>query len=92
MFASLIFLVYLRRLPTQWTRWKVLAAVACILTQFLFVTSTKLTTAANAIFLQYTAPIYVVLLGILVPARKALPNGLAFDVHHLPWDVSVLWR
>ena len=62
-FASLIFLIYLRRLPTQWTRWKVLAAVACVLTQFLFITSTKLTTAANAIFLQYTAPIYVVLLG-----------------------------
>ncbi len=62
LFASLVFLVYLRRLPTQWTRWKVLAAVASILTQFLFVTATKLTTAANAIFLQYTAPIYVVLL------------------------------
>jgi drug/metabolite transporter (DMT)-like permease len=33
-----------------------------ILTQFLFITSTKLTTAANSIFLQYTMPIYVVLL------------------------------
>jgi drug/metabolite transporter (DMT)-like permease len=63
LFASLVFLVYLRRLPTQWTRWKILAAVGSILTQFLFVTSTKLTTAANAIFLQYTAPIYVVLFG-----------------------------
>jgi drug/metabolite transporter (DMT)-like permease len=62
LFTSLLFLVYLRRLPTRWTRWKVLAAAASILTQFLFVTSTKLTTAANAIFLQYTAPIYVVLL------------------------------
>jgi drug/metabolite transporter (DMT)-like permease len=39
-----------------------MAAVAFILTQFLFITSTKLTTAANSIFLQYTAPIYVVLL------------------------------
>lgn len=29
---------------------------------FCFVTATKLTTAANAIFLQYTAPIYVLLL------------------------------
>ena len=62
-FASVVFLVYLRRLPKKWTRWMVLAAVGSILTQFLFVTSTKLTTAANAIFLQYTAPIYVVLLG-----------------------------
>jgi drug/metabolite transporter (DMT)-like permease len=62
LFTSMLFLVYLRRLPTKWTRWKVLAAFASILTQFLFVTATKLTTAANAIFLQYTAPIYVVLL------------------------------
>jgi drug/metabolite transporter (DMT)-like permease len=62
LFASLVFLVYLRRLPGKWTGWMILAAVASILTQFLFVTSTKLTTAANAIFLQYTAPIYIVLL------------------------------
>jgi drug/metabolite transporter (DMT)-like permease len=62
LFSSLLFLVYLRRIPTKFTRWKILAAAGSILTQFLFVTSTKLTTAANAIFLQYTAPIYVVLL------------------------------
>jgi drug/metabolite transporter (DMT)-like permease len=62
LFTSLLFLVYLRRLPTRLNRWKVLAALGSILTQFLFVTSTKLTTAANAIFLQYTAPVYVVLL------------------------------
>jgi drug/metabolite transporter (DMT)-like permease len=62
LFTSLVFFVYLRRFPTKWTRWKVLAAAASILTQFLFVTSTKLTTAANSIFLQYTAPIYIVLL------------------------------
>jgi drug/metabolite transporter (DMT)-like permease len=70
LFSSLIFLVYLRRLPTQWTRWKVLAAVASIMTQFLFVTSTKLTTAANAIFLQYTAPIYIVLLAFWLLREK----------------------
>ncbi len=61
-FSSLVFLMYLRRIPTNWTRWKILASVAYILTQFLFVTATKMTTAANAVFLQYTAPIYVVLL------------------------------
>jgi drug/metabolite transporter (DMT)-like permease len=70
LFATVVFLVYLRRLPTKWTRWKVLAAVACILTQFLFVTSTKLTTAANAIFLQYTGPIYVVLLAFWLLREK----------------------
>ena len=61
-FSSLVFLIYLRRIPTNWTRWKILASFAYIMTQFLFVTATKMTTAANAVFLQYTAPIYVVLL------------------------------
>ncbi len=63
-FSSIILLVYLRRFPTHWTRWKVVAAVAHVFTALLFITSTKMTTAANAIFLQYTAPVYIVLLGL----------------------------
>lgn len=61
-FAAIVFLIYLRRLPTRFSLWQILAAAMFILTQFLFITSTKLTTAANSIFLQYTMPIYVVLL------------------------------
>src|SRR5512140_2645791 len=63
-FSSILLLVYLRRFPTHWTRWKLLAAGSHIMTAFLFITATKLTTSANAIFLQYTAPIYIILLGI----------------------------
>jgi drug/metabolite transporter (DMT)-like permease len=62
-FSTIMFFIYLRRFPVHWTRWKILAAIAHILTAFLFITATKLTTAANAIFLQYTAPLYIVLLG-----------------------------
>jgi drug/metabolite transporter (DMT)-like permease len=62
-FSSVVLLLYLRRFPTHWTRWKLIAAVSHLLTAFLFISSTKLTTAANAIFLQYTAPLYIVLLG-----------------------------
>lgn len=40
----------------------VLAAVLYAALLLLFVTATKLTTAANAIFLQYSAPVYVLLL------------------------------
>lgn len=39
-----------------------LAAVLYAALLILFVTATKLTTAANAIFLQYTAPVYVLVL------------------------------
>jgi drug/metabolite transporter (DMT)-like permease len=62
-FSSVVLLLYLRRFPMRLTRWKLVAAVSHILTAFLFISSTRLTTAANAIFLQYTAPIYIVILG-----------------------------
>ncbi len=62
-FSSIMLLVYLRRFPVHWTRWKIVAAIAHIFTALLFITATKLTTAANAIFLQYTAPVYIILLG-----------------------------
>jgi drug/metabolite transporter (DMT)-like permease len=70
MFASIVFLIYLRRIPTRFNLWQLLAAGMFILTQFLFITSTKLTTAANAIFLQYTAPIYVILLAFWLLREK----------------------
>ena len=70
LFTSIVLLLYLRRLPKQWSRWMLLAAGGSVATQFLFVTSTKLTTAANSIFLQYTAPIYVVLLGYWLLREK----------------------
>lgn len=44
--------------------WRVVpGAMAYAATVILFVVATKLTTAANAIFLQYTAPIYIALIG-----------------------------
>jgi len=70
LFTSIVFLFYLRRLPTKWSRWMLLGAGASIATQFLFIISTKLTTAANSIFLQYTAPIYVVLLAYWLLREK----------------------
>jgi drug/metabolite transporter (DMT)-like permease len=62
LFSSIVLLLYVRRIPLKWTRWKILASASHILTASLFVIATKLTTAANAIFLQYTAPVYIVLL------------------------------
>ncbi|MEM7345372.1 MAG: DMT family transporter [Chloroflexota bacterium] len=58
--AGVLFL-YLRHFPRTWTRWQIIGAVAYMLTQLLFITATKLTTAANVIFLQFTAPLYVII-------------------------------
>lgn len=60
-FAALTFLLIFRSTVIKWNRWTFIGALAYASVLFLFVTATKLTTVANAIFLQYTAPIYVLL-------------------------------
>lgn len=68
-FAALTILVVVRPRPV-WPRqvsrltWAI--AVTYALTLVMFVAATKLTTAANAIFLQYTAPVYLLFAGPLL--------------------------
>lgn len=59
--ATLIWIVFRRQLRLTWTVDEIGGAVAYAGTVVLFVIANKLTTAANAILLQYTAPIYVAL-------------------------------
>jgi len=71
--AAALYLALPGARPSQnlrWTRriWMIASAYAAAL--ILFVASTKLTTAANAIFLQSTAPLYLLLLGPLVLREK----------------------
>jgi len=57
-----------------WTSRTWIVGLAYAATMILFVLANKLTTSANAIFLQSTAPLYLLLLGPLVlrePLRKA---------------------
>jgi len=61
--AALAVILLVRGARRGWT-WAVLPiGAAYAATMVLFVASNKLTTAANAIFLQSTAPLYVLLLG-----------------------------
>ncbi|MFI5382319.1 MAG: DMT family transporter [Tepidisphaerales bacterium] len=62
---AVLFLVMLRArtLHFTWSRVQLGAALAYALTTVLFVSATKLTTAANAILIQYSAPVYVALFG-----------------------------
>ena len=48
----------------RWSVSQIGGAIALGATQFFFVLATTQTTAANAIFIQYTAPIYVAIFGI----------------------------
>lgn len=69
------YLVCIRRRPL-WNRWVLLGALFICGTNTLFTLSNKLTTAANAIVLQFTAPIFVLILSALVwkkrPQRRDL--------------------
>ncbi|MGE5530209.1 MAG: DMT family transporter [Patescibacteria group bacterium] len=61
--ASLVILLALRRPRFSWSWAQLGGALAYAGTVILFVCANKTTTAANAILLQYTAPVYVALFG-----------------------------
>jgi drug/metabolite transporter (DMT)-like permease len=61
--AAAFLAVFAPRFRFTWSAAQILGAVAYAATTILFVTATKLTTAANAILLQYTAPVWIALFG-----------------------------
>lgn len=70
LFAAVTVLVLTRKQGLKINAFGILTSVIYALLLFLFVWATKKTTAANAIFLQYTAPIYILLLAPLVIGEK----------------------
>lgn len=75
--AALILLVLLRRRVVL-TPAMLATGVVYAATVTLFVLSTKLTTAANAIFLQSTAPLYLLLLSPLILRERFRGRDLGF--------------
>jgi len=72
--AAVSLFVFLPEARRRWTRRIIAVGFAYAATLILFVLATKNTTAANAIFLQATAPIYLLLLGPLLlhePVRRS---------------------
>jgi drug/metabolite transporter (DMT)-like permease len=61
--ACLVVLLFLGRPRFTWSIPQIGGALSYAATVTLFVFATKLTTAANAILLEYTAPVYIALLG-----------------------------
>jgi drug/metabolite transporter (DMT)-like permease len=56
-----LFFLFRSAARLTWTKDQISGAVCYTATVILFVAATKLTTAANAILLQYTAPVYIAL-------------------------------
>lgn len=68
--SALIIFLYLRKPKFTWSLAQTGAALSYAGTVILFVLANKMTTAANAILLQYTAPVYVALLGAWLLKEK----------------------
>lgn len=71
--AALVLLAFIRRPRFTWSRYQVGATISYAATVILFVAATRLTTAANAILLQYTAPVYIALFGSWFLRERARP-------------------
>ncbi|MCE1189234.1 MAG: DMT family transporter [Ignavibacteria bacterium] len=69
-FTLLTFLILFRKENFRFNKLTFMAAICYTGILTLFVAATKLTTAANAIFLQYTAPMYVLVLEPIMLGTK----------------------
>ena len=71
LFCLLLFIIYYRKeklLSFSWPQWG--GAIAYFLMAYLYIAATQATTAANAILLQYTAPVYVALFSVWILKEK----------------------
>ncbi len=69
-FAALVFIILFRKKLLEVNTLTIINAISYAGILILFVVATKMTTAANAIFLQYTAPIYVLILEPIINKTK----------------------
>jgi drug/metabolite transporter (DMT)-like permease len=98
--AAAMFLVLLPESRRGWTRGTWIVGTGYAATMLLFVIANKLTTSANTIFLQSTAPLYVLLLGpwllhernrasdLFVMVLLAAGLCLFFVGHENPWRTA----
>lgn len=78
--AALAVLLFLPEARRGWTRATAIVAVGYAATLTLFVLSNKLTTSANAIYLQSTAPLYIVAIAPWLLHERPHRRDLAFMV------------
>jgi len=69
--GGIVILLYLRRPRFTWSFAQISGAVCYAACMICFVAANKLTTAANAILLQYTAPLYAAAFGWIFLKEKA---------------------
>src|SRR4030042_6296610 len=79
--ASIVILLYLKRPKIHLSFPQIAASIANAATMLLFVSANKTTTAANAILLQYIAPVLTAFIGaILLKERTHVEHFAAFPL------------
>jgi drug/metabolite transporter (DMT)-like permease len=76
--AALLIASYLRRPHFNWSFSQIGGALSMAATQVFFVIATRETTAANAVFIQYTAPSFVAIFGIWFLGEPWPPSAWVF--------------
>ena len=74
--AAVVFAIYRRSLKIDFTFGNIMGAICLSATTVLFVFSNKLTTAAAAILLQFTAPIFIILIELVFLRKKPAAGAL----------------
>ena len=69
-FAAIVFIFYRRSVKVKFTTGNILTAICLSSTTVMYVFANKLTTAAAAILLQFTAPIFIILIYLVFYKKK----------------------
>lgn len=79
--GSLVFILTYKSVKVKFTKGNIIAALCLSVTTILFVFANKLTTAAAAILLQFSAPVFIILIELLFYKKKPkLSETLAVSV------------
>ena len=68
--AAIVLWIYLKTPRWQWKPYFIIGVISYVGMMIMYVISIRMTSAANAIFLQFTAPIYVIILGYFLLNEK----------------------
>ena len=74
--AALLLVAFIGKPKFTWSFPQIGGALMYVLNVLLFVSATKITTAANAILLQYTAPVYIAIFGSWILKEKIKPSDI----------------
>ena len=68
--AAVVFIIYRRSFKLEFTTGNILTAICLSSTTVMYVFANKLTTAAAAILLQFTAPVFIILIYLIFYRKK----------------------